>query len=67
MTEGREMETYKNKTFCRGYKDSKKCKMCDKYFNQEDYDNLSMFIGFKMPISFYTKPLCEKGKQKAEL
>ena len=60
------MICYKDKTHCRGYEDSEKCKACDRFFNQKEYDEWVKRIGFKMPISFFTKPLCEKGKEKVE-
>ena len=60
------MIVYKDKTHCRGYKNSEKCKACDRYFNQKEYDKFCKKRGFKLPISFFTKPLCEQGKEKAE-
>lgn len=55
---------YKNKTLCRGYKESEKCKACDRYFNQKEYDQFCEKRGFKLPISLFTKPLCEEEKEE---
>ena len=60
------MICYRDKTHCRGYNNSEKCKACDRYFNQKEYDKFCKERGFKLPISFFTEPLCkdEKDEQK---
>lgn len=60
------MIVYRDMTHCRGYESSKVCKKCFRFFNEKEYKKFCERRGFKLPISFYAKPLCEQGKEKAE-
>ena len=61
------MIVYRDMTHCRGYENSNECKKCYRFFNRKEYKAFCRRFGFKIAISFYTKPLCEQGKEKAEL
>lgn len=58
------MICYKDKTFCnKGDKNSEKCRACDRFFDEDKYEEDSKKIGYKMPISFYWGKPCEKERK----
>jgi hypothetical protein len=59
------MNTYKDKTFCpKADKNNSKCIQCDRFFDENEYNEACVKEGFEIPVSWFLEPPCEAENKK---
>ena len=57
--------SYKDKTFCpKADKNKPKCIQCDRFFDENEYNEACVKEGFEIPVSWFLEPPCEKENKK---
>jgi hypothetical protein len=57
--------SYKDKTFCpKADKNNSKCIQCDRFFDENEYNEACVKEGFEIPVSWFLEPPCEAENKK---
>ena len=58
--------SYKDKTFCpESDRNNPKCLSCDRFFDEQEYLKACDRTGYKIPVSWFLEPPCNKQLKKA--
>lgn len=57
--------SYKDKTFCpKADKNNPKCIQCDRFFDENEYNEACVKAGFEIPVAWFLEPPCECQRDK---